>query len=503
MKMEPKFSHQEPFGLSFQGKHWLLVSNSISFFVISSSYLVGVIKESFWSDDYLFLSNLSSSFKDNVADFRPTLATLFRLGFGILNGPTDAWILRALGFLGLVLLFATVSKGLSRRTNSALPVFAAAVGFCLPCFQMGVHWAAGWLYTWSALLGIVAFDLWVQATKRKIFAVLIMTLALTTYPPFAFFFFAKIAVDNVIGNETTKTLLKQIRQGVTLSALSAFASLILAAGFLRFFHVERAARVSVVGIMEFPQKMYWLISRPLLSSFRPFQIDSPSPTRAIITAVPIVIVLVIGILHQAKLLNERFFFRFIAALFSLSLAIAPLIVTSANQIEFRLISGLSWGITTLVIYFILQGLGSLGRNPGVPSGLSHLLVFASISSLSLLAVVTTNTHYRELFLIPYQGKTYFINKNIQACPSETKSILVLPPTEIFPTRKRLGVFSTITDFSHGGPIIPNVKLLARTRFANVEVLLAKNRKIDAIDLNTQNICILDLEKFRLQLLKRG
>ena len=165
--------------------------------IILLAYAPGVFKESFWSDDYPALMDPSSVADHIFRDARPTAAALFSLSFSQLGDPSNAWILRSFALIALLLIFLFVSKQVSKSKHGNLGIFSIAVAFCLPSFQMYIHWSITWFLLWAALASLYAFQLWgSKLISRKIFAVILLGLALTTYPPVALFFFSVIAVVN-------------------------------------------------------------------------------------------------------------------------------------------------------------------------------------------------------------------------------------------------------------------------------------------------------------------
>ena len=81
--------------------------------------------------------------------------------------------------------------------------------------------------------------------------------------------------------------------------------------------------------------------------------------------------------------------------------------------------------------------------------------------LALVAVLTINSHYIDLFGAPYQKKTEFLNKSISSClnSGSVNSVLILPPKLPFPSFQRLGVFSMSTDLASEWVPKPNAELL--------------------------------------------
>ena len=182
--------------------------------------------------------------------------------------------------------------------------------------------------------------------------------------------------------------------------------------------------------------------------------------------------------------------------FPMVLTLIPIMITSDNQIEFRVLPGYSWGIAALATFFLLISIDLLLRllieNAKV-RGFTLLIVPAV---LSLVAVLTINSHYTDLFGGPYQKKNAFLNTSISSCLKNgtIKSVLVIAPKLPFPSFQRLGVFSMSTDLASEWVPKPNVELLLRQRGISAPVAYSTTRPL--VGGATETKCIIDLEEFR-------
>ena len=469
--------------------------------VILFAYSPGVFKESFWSDDYGALMDTSSFVAHVLKDGRPVSAGLFSMSFSLLDGPANAWILRSLSLITLILIFLFISNLIKNSRHKNIGIFSIAIAFCLPSFQMYVHWSLTWFFLWATLAGLYAFHFWSSKLKaRKIFAVFLLAIVLAVYPPTAVFYFSVITIVNVMNESKLSKFLSDTVHGLALLVISGTVSVLSIFMTMKFMGISANARVSIVTISEIPEKVVWLITRPLVVGMRPFMIDSPSPKIALITSIPMVLILAMGIRKQSIDLSESIFHRAIYLILPLILTLIPIIITSDNQLEFRVLLGYCWGTATLASYFLLVAirnwLGSLNVNSlfktfsilVVPS----ILVFVSISSI--------NSHYRDLFESPYNKKNAFLNSKISSCFSSSflENVLILPPKLPFPSLPRLGVFSTSTDLASSWVPKPNVELLLKLRGVNVSVTYLDVRPPDREVLTAS--CVIDLEDFRKSLI---
>jgi len=462
----------------------------------------GVLKESFWSDDYPALMDPSSVADHIFRDARPTAAALFSLSFSQLGDPSNAWVLRSFALIALLLIFLFVSKQVIKSKHGNLGTFSIAVAFCLPSFQMYIHWSITWFFLWAALAGLYAFQFWSSnLISRKVLAVFLLGLALTTYPPAALFFFAVIAVVNTMNQSKITKYISDVMQGFVLLILSVTIAIIVSFTAMQLAGVSRNARVAILSLSDIPEKIVWLISRPVVVSLRPFLIDSPAPMIAIVTALPVLLVIAIGVKRQSVNLKEKIVYRFFWIALPLVLTLIPIIVTSDNQIEFRVLPGFSWGITALSSYFLLvmiaDWLNSLKVNGKLKA--SALLVVPFI--LALVGIASINTHYTDLFEGPYRAKNAFLNAQLSSCQDsgKLKSVVILPPVMTFPSLPRLGVFSMSTDLASEWVPKPNVELFLKQRNIVVPVTYLSIRPLETKATATE--CVIDLEEFRKLLIK--
>ena len=77
----------------------------------------------------------------------------------------------------------------------------------------------------------------------------------------------------------------------------------------------------------------------------------------------------------------------------------------------------------------------------------------------MLFAVTARTSIDRLFLKPFDSKeTYLLDHLVDFDETRHNQVVLITPT-IWPSRSRLGVFSTVTDLSHPWVPRPNIQLL--------------------------------------------
>ena len=477
-------------------------TTKISVFIILLAFCPGVFIESFWSDDYAALMNSNGMVQLLLSDARPTQAALTSLSFSLIDSPQNGWILRCFALVALILVFLFIVKRINKSRQGNIGIFAIAIAFCLPSFQMYIHWSNAWSFLWAALAGLHAFNFWTSSNPiKKLLGVFLLVLALTNYPPAAVFYFATIVVVNVLNGSKASKLINETIQGLYLFVIAAVTSITIVVITLQVFQVRPTGRVRLISLYEIPDKIVWLFTRPITTGLRPFMIDSPAPEFALITAMPIVFILFFGIKVQARLLNESIFRRGFYVAFSLILTLIPLVVTPENQIEFRLISGYCWGITSLAVYFFLIMVDQRFGNPDSMTGVKTTILFTTPIALLLVSVISVNVHYMELFNNSYHKKNAFLNEKISTCfnTGGARNVFILPPKQPFPFHKRLGVFSMSTDLYSGWVAEPNVELILKQRGVSAHVKYFDKRPTNLEERGLD--CIIDLEEFRKTLIK--
>lgn len=470
------------------------------FIIIFLAYAPGVFRESFWSDDYPALMDTPGFAQHVLRDGRPTAAGIFSISFSLLGDPANAWILRSLALLALLLIFLFLANRISNPKIRNIGIFSMAIAFCLPSFQMYVHWSLTWLFLWSTLAGLYSYHFWLSnLILKKVLAVLLLVFSLTIYPPTALFFFSAIVVINILNESTTSKLISDVRQGLLLFVISGIIATITVVITLRLAGLPANKRVSILTLSEIPEKISWFLSRPLVVGFRPFMIDSPTPIVALLTSLPVMILVVFGIWQLSKNLGESIFNRLFWFSFSLILSLLPIMITSDNQIEFRVLPGYCWGIAVLAVFALSQlidtSIKSLIKNFKIQG---FALILAPVA-LSLLAITSINSHYVELFGSPYQVKNAFLNRSLTSClnTGPIVNVLILPPKSPFPTFPKLGIFSMSTDLASGWVPKPNLELLLKEREIKASVLYLEIRPlVNGVEGTT---CIIDLEEFRKSL----
>jgi hypothetical protein len=460
--------------------------------IILIAYLYGTLKVSLYSDDYTSMLFTLESQEHAFRDLRPGQGMMVYLGFEtIVNDPHNIWILKCLSLLGLLVLYHLVISRIHQSKRSWFVVIGTAVGFCITPFQMYVHWATCWYFTWVAVFGIYAYSVYRRkGWHNKAIALIILAICISTYPITAYSFVVFYSVISLINEMNKRLVIKeaitQIWFAIQATLISTFCSLLI----LKLKNLEPNSRVEFVTIDNIPEKLFWLVTRPMVIGLRPFQVSSPSTFGALLSIIPWIILLVLYVFTVNRRVFPIKWESVLLPILLVAVSLAPLIVTSDNQFEFRLIPSYSW----LVVVFIFILLGKLGRSLKPIKLPINLVAF----TLVIIAVTTTNLTYYNFFLNPYRTKTQFLSEALSKCDNlgTTESVVILRPVNDFPSFLNLGILSQSTDLMSDWVPVANVKLVGESLGLKLGAVTYPTNRVETEDSN----CNVDLEEYRQEIL---
>jgi hypothetical protein len=460
-------------------------------FFLIFGYGYSVFQESFWSDDYPLLVDPNGTFKEVFADARPIYGLLLKFSYLVIGEPQNAWILRLVSLAGLIVLYLIIVTKLDSK-NWQIPILVA-IGFMLPSFQMYVMWAGCWPHLWTSILSITSYQYWGRSPlKFKLISLCLMALAFSIYPPTTFFTFAYLFLLAYYKEYNLSKVISEFRNLLILFIIGCSIGLTGSLISMHIFEIDQNPRVGTVTFQELPQKVIWIVTRPIVTGFRPFMIDSPSAISALASSVLFVFLFLVGIYFQSKKLNENYFKRFTVLSALLFSSLIPLLIVKDNQIEFRTIAGFSWGVFIVGLIFLQEK--KFLKNIKFSRYLSSFFIFLALS----VGMYSINMNYKQLFRDPYVIKNQFLESELLRCKQNPsfKSILILDSLKPYPSRNRLGVYSTITDLAHPWVIEPNLVILSRKFNINLPIFFSPR-----LDSDSNEQCIISLENFRMSLLQ--
>jgi len=228
----------------------------------------------------------------------------------------------------------------------------------------------------------------------------------------------------------------------------------------------------------------------MVIGLRPFQVSSPSTFEALLSIIPWIILLTI----YALIVNRKVFpikwESVLLPVLLIAVSLAPLVVTSNNQFEFRLIPSYSW-MVVVFIFILLERV----RRSLKPIKLPINLV---ASTLVIIAVTTTNLTYHNFFLNPYRAKTQFLSEALSKCDNlgTTESVVILRPVNDFPNFLNLGILSQSTDLMSDWVPVANVKVVGESLGLKLGAVTYPTNRVENEDSN----CYVDLEEYRQEIL---
>ena len=260
-----------------------------------------------------------------------------------------------------------------------------------------------------------------------------------------------------------------------LVVMAGSVSLLIARTSMAVLGVEPDGRFHFIdSLPELADKLHWFASRPPAVAARPFFISSPSDIAGLLTAVPVLLVIVAGLLlrYEGRFrdrLASMVIFAGVATMTMFSHLIAP-----ENQTEYRYMAGLivlTW--VALVLAFREIGGWALARigNSRHREPMCVLVLAAVVG----IASVSARQNVEQVFLRPAEIKEEYLVEHLQGFdPSLHTRIVVIDAAGNWPSRKNLGIYSVRTDLAHPWVIEPNVRLLLAEKYGdtiNLEIVV--------------------------------
>ena len=474
--------------MNFLGKVNLRLTLSLM-----SAYGFGVIYLTFWTDDFAGIADNQANSLHMIKDTRPFGALLLYITFEIVKFNFLFGVaFKLLGLIGIIALGHYLLNNLvsSRVSRSDMAVIIS-IGLCLPAFQVQAHWLHMWLSAWLVLASLLSYKSWILG--RRFRATVLLACVFLTYPPMAFWIFTFGGLAFFLSKEDSKKGLRDLSDQIILFLFGFMLSRLMSLLVTNVLDTDVNERVDFVSFTDAPTKLIWYMTRPLVTAFRPFMIDSPSEQFAFVTALPFILLffglLTISFVSRSTSIKEKFNQLFLFSLWIMIFSSAHILVTSNNQFEFRMVSNLHFGI----LFFILSGLVQIRLLRGVSK--KFLLILLLVISIS-----TVNFRYYDLMFVPFKQKNEFIKNELMRCNSddEYKGVQVIKPTIAFPMHDRLGDFSIATDLSYSwvleGSIIYVLESEKFRRFSDSPIQI-DNKGTN----NRESFCTVDLNDFQKEL----
>lgn len=461
----------------------------LSSIIIFISYIKPIFSVWAYSDEYDFFEVIPKLGKHLARDGNLICSLLYdNFSTQLVNSPEDLWRLRVLSFLCLILILNQVSSQILAHNQSRSIQFLLPIALTLPAPMTFISWALIWHGSFAMLIAYIANMLWLKGKLRfGVLAVILLCLSLLISPVASFSIFSFHAVIFVLTRAKANDYFKITINLVTLYGISGFLSLSTIFISKNLNGLELNARVGPPSLSDLPEKMYWIISRPIIVSMRFFDITSPSPINAIVTTIFITVILISGLTLQSREMSERTVTRASIYFLLVFLSITPIMVTWSNQIEFRYILGPSIAfflVTTVLVLDLIR------RNKKI-----RKFVFLPVILLTpIIGISSMNKNVSDQFIEPFQLKNAFISSQIIECQKkkpQIRKILVLQPSTEFPSRNNIGMLSQTTDLASPWAPIPSVNFVMK-KFDLFPREISLQESVGEDNLNT---CIIDLEQY--------
>jgi hypothetical protein len=465
----------------------------ISSTIVFLSYLKPIFTVWAYSDEYDFFE-VTPKLGNHMAQDGNLISAFLYSNFSapLINSAEDLWRLRVLSFLALFLILNHLSNQILTYNKSRSTQFFLPIALTLPAPMTYISWSLIWQGSFAMLIAYLANILWLKSgLGMKLISFVLLSCSILMSPVAAFSIFGFHAIVFVLARVKSLDFLKIALKILALYGISGIASILTLIVSTSFLGTKLNERVGPPNLSELPEKVYWIISRPIVVSMRFFDISSPTQINAIFTSLVVSSLLICGFLVQSKNLRENIFFRLILFSTLILLSITPIVITWSNQIEYRYILGPSVAIFVVALALAKEVIG--GRK-----FILKYAYFPSIVLVSFFGVVTMNNHVNNQFIEPYKSKTAFIQSELSKCKNKIhtlEEVVILQPKSTYPSWNNIGIFSQSTDMASPWVPIPSVKYVLKTLEMFSNQITLQNSDADT----PLNSCKVDLEKYSRQL----
>jgi hypothetical protein len=468
-------------------RFWFYLGLSILVF----AYLPGVLTTSFYSDDFVALSDPKLMADTLISDARPV--------WGFWNLFLFEWVSRyslfilpkVIGLAGIIVLYIYMAKILKQNNQEKSHYVIVSLAMLLPSFSIWAHWSISSLHSWGAILGLHSYFMYKQ--RRYPLSIFEMAIACLIYPPSALFFVGFVFYLDVISKSNVREMLNNFIRALKIITLGVLFSIVSAALVIEFSNVPASQRVGLVEIDKIIAKVIWFYTHPFVLGFYPGSVQSPGLLRLMIFVIPTSLLALYAISISATKLRVDFLGRVGIFLLVCNLTIIPLLFTRDNQIELRLIPGLAWIVFTLALYGFSQIL--------LVHRKSLTFFFQGSLFVGLLSLLIFGVHQRfnDFYHFQYVNSSQFITTELKDCIQKNSiaKIAVVPDAKSFPTFQNLGTFSSSSDMMSPWVPVNKIKFLLKKDFGlNSEVSFGVNT-------DTGSNCTIKISDYGLSLKKRN
>jgi len=452
-------------------------------------YALGVLSKSAWSDDYSAILDPGAVGLHAIKDGRLVHGWSIDFFFSSFNTVQSLIFIRMFGLAGLILLNDLLLRKFLKVQSSIAVVVASTVAFTLPSFQFSAHWAGAFGFSWTAYLAILGFTLFNENLGlKKFFGYLVFVLSLFAYPLMSFFIFPFIYTVWLIRGVSIKALFRDLAVAIFLFVSGAAISFALTALYLNIKGLTFNDRVALVTVSDIPSKIVFFFTRPFALTYRPFLIDSPTLSSLLLALVVFSSFLVFLFWQKWKSLAAVSAHMLTLNLFFIA-SLLPLLVTSDNQIDMRLVSTNTWLYCFVVVFLFLRLQTTIGLKVDFFKFKSQVI---TISFLLIVGFLTINQNFWNLYHEPFQDKQRFFQEQFSACTDTQiqSGVVIIRRTLPWPHKDLIGAYSQSTDLeSDWVPVSAAIQYLkdSNIKLINTPILVGTNPNPDA--------CVISLDKY--------
>ncbi len=460
----------------------------IAALALTISYLPGVVWQGIWSDDYPTLVDPESHQIHASRDGRPVFGILLQWAFGLARGVDDLWVIRLIALTGILLTCNLVLKQLVSKTID-LRIFVSVVGaFSIASFQISVHWATAFVFTWVAYLSLLGFlHLVNHSWRKKLTGFLFLTICSLTYPILVFFLIPVIFLLWYESDGSWRKLKTDSFWGLFGIFVSAILALVANMVLLRVRGLDFNDRVSIISFNDVFSQTVWFITHPFVLTFRGYFISSPEPLQALIGFLIANFLILTGIFLKLKNIKKSLTTYTVLIIFTL-LSMTPLFFPDQQQIDMRYVATGTWLISYMLvssIYLLLTRITLQKRRFKA----NHITVL-----LILIFSLSVNHRYFNVIQPVYSETKTFISNAIKNCTDSqiSNGVYVVARTSEWPSNDYVGMFSQVTDLASSW--VP----LAAIRIEIQEDPSLKDLGVPVVwDDKNDSGCTIDLNKYSI------
>jgi hypothetical protein len=368
-------------------------------------------------------------------------------------------------------------------------IFVSVLGaFSIASFQIAVHWASAFIFTWVAYLSLLGFLLLInQFWRKKLMGILFLTICSLSYPIFVFFLIPVIFLFWYENDGSWHKLKTDSFWGLFGIFVSAIVALIANLILLRVRGLEFNDRVSIISFSDFFSQAIWFITHPFVLTFRGYFISSPEPLQAISGFLIANLLIFGGIFLKLRNILKSLT-TYVALMVFTLLSMAPLFFPNQQQVDMRYVVTGTW----LISYMLVSSIFLLLTNvvlKGKRFKANHIAVV-----LIVLFSLSINHRYFTVIQPIYQETKTFISNAFKKCTDSQilNGVYVVPRTSEWPSEKYIGMFSQVTDLASSW--VPREAIRIETQevpsLRGIDIPVTWVKKINAgctIDLNKYSI----------------